>query len=494
MSNIIKKSLVLLLCAAILVPSLVSCGDNGVSGETEASDSISSDTAADATEESMGETLIYSPQIPDGTDFGGYEFRVVTNETSRYIWGDVDFTASELTGEVVNDVVYNRSRDTEERLNVKLTAVQSDGVLSYVTKTVTAGADEIDMAYTATHDAFTLAQSGLLRELTSTSLDIAAPWWDHNSASGLSVGGRVYMLTGDIGTMYKKSIGVIMFNKTIASQYGVGDPHESVRDGSWTLDALTAECALVSDDLNGDGSWDENDRYGLIYFCDMMGLAMIGCGVNYASKDEEDIPQITFWGDRCVSVFEKLTSVLYNPALCYSWSKNGVGEETALTMYRSDKALFYYGELHAAASMRDMASDFGILPMPKYDEAQKGYYHCVNPHVAPMVTVPVTADDTARTALVLDTLGAYSKNVLTPAYYETTLKGKVTRDEESSETLDIVLNSVRYDMGYLSNWGLTPLVLGLADKYGSDLSSAYEAVKTKVENARLKTVDMFLAA
>ena len=40
----------------------------------------------------------------------------------------------------------------------------------------------------------------------------------------------------------------------------------------------------------------------------------------------------------------------------------------------SNRALFYYGELHSAEDMRASESDFGIMPMPKFDEKQEQYY------------------------------------------------------------------------------------------------------------------------
>ena len=154
-------------------------------------------------------------------------------------------------------------------------------------------------------------------------------------------------------------------------------------------------------------------------------------------------------------------------------------------MYQSDKALFYYGELHAVATMRDMNSDFGIMPMPKYDEAQAGYHHCVNPDVAATYVIPKDNLDYEKTGYIMDALGAESKNELTPAYYDISLrgkvnlKGKVSRDEESTQSLDIIISSIKYDIGYLAGLDISSMLNTMADAYNTDLASQY-ARQTKV--------------
>ena len=105
-------------------------------------------------------------------------------------------------------------------------------------------------------------------------------------------------------------------------------------------------------------------------------------------RDDDSSKAFRKFSERSVSVIEKLANLMYNPNITYSWSKAGVGEEPAFKMYQTDKSLFYYGELHAVATMREMESPFGIMPMPMYDETQDGYHHCVNPNVAAVYVIP----------------------------------------------------------------------------------------------------------
>jgi hypothetical protein len=226
----------------------------------------------------------------------------------------------------------------------------------------------------------------------------------------------------------------------------------------------------------------------------MIALAMIGCDVDFCTKNADDIPENTFMSERAVSVVEKLSTLMYDPLITYSWSRAGVGEQPAFAMYQSDKSLFYYGELHAVATMRDMESDFGIMPMPKFDESQSGYHHCVNPNVCATIVIPKDNMQYEMTGYVMDALGAASKNLLTPAYYDVNLKGKYFRDEESAEMLDLIFETRFFDVGmYYQLGGYNEKVITMMQQNDTDFASMY-AKNEKVANKILQKINDAYAA
>ncbi|MBQ3858974.1 MAG: hypothetical protein II779_00480 [Clostridia bacterium] len=494
-----KKLISLALCLCLMLPVFAGCSENGNTDEPAPAPTNTDAPSADAGDAAETEPKSFRANIPEGTDYGGETFTVLTYPNDGGIWGDVDWSAEEITGEGLNDAVYNRMKFVDDLLNVKVTPAYMTG--SGDTSTLTNSVNSADGAYQiatlAMQNSFSMAQNGITHELNAFAkngtLDLTAPWWDGNILGDLSIMGMNFALTGDIGTMYKKSIGVIMFNKVILADHQLDNPYEIMREGGWTIDRMVEMGTQVSEDLDGDGAMTQEDRFGLICFCDMIALAMIGCDVDFCSKNESDIPENTFMSERAVSVVEKLSTLMYNPDITYSWSRAGVGEQPAFAMYQSDKSLFYYGELHAVATMRDMDSDFGIMPMPKYDESQDGYHHCVNPNVCATIVIPKDNIQYEKTGYVTDALGAASKNILTPAYYEINLKGKVSRDEESTQSLDIIISSIKYDIGYLGGFGISSMLYSMADSYNTDLASQYQKI-TKVVNKSLdKMVSKFEA-
>ena len=46
----------------------------------------------------------------------------------------------------------------------------------------------------------------------------------------------------------------------------------------------------------------------------------------------------------------------------------------ARTMFSEHRILYYWVRLREVETFRGMETDFGMLPMPMYDEAQKRYY------------------------------------------------------------------------------------------------------------------------
>ena len=481
-----KKTVSLLLCLVMLLP-LTSCA----SGTTE---TPVEETVADVVVETETETekIVFAADIPEGTDYSGAAFNVLTYPLEGDLdWNDTDWNATEVTGEAINDAVYQRIQQVEDLLNVDVTAVPASayGDATTLTKSVQAGDNAYQLANIAMKQTFNVMQQGYLAELNKFAADgtlqLDAPWWDGNILSDLSIDGKNYCILGDIGTMYKKSIGVIMFNKTIQIDYDLPDFYEVMAEGNWTIDTMVEAGVQVSDDLDGDGEITAEDRFGLICFCDMIALAMIGCDVDFFTKDAADIPSMSFYSERSVAVMEKLAELMYNPSLSYSWSKEGVGEAPAFTMFQEDKSLFYYGELHAVATMRTMESNFGIMPMPKFNQEQANYNHCLNPNVAAAYAIPKSNADTVMTGHVMDALGAASKNLLTPAYYDITLRGKVSRDEESAASLDIVISTIKYDLGYLGDWGINSILYSMANAYNTDLASKIQGIEgsvaTKVE-------------
>ena len=488
-----KKTIGIILLCALLCSSLAACGSSGTNGGTNGTNGTTSAGEATTSAQTAAETL-YSANIPQGTDFGGREFGVYTYDSSNATWSDVDFSATEETGDTLNDAVYRRMINVEDNLNVDIVAypiATGCGDYAKLKNSVSAGDSIYDIAFLNPRSSAVAGQGGYLIDLKRMqTLQLDAPWWDQNCVSEASIDGKLFSVTGDIGTMYKKSIGVLLFNKQMINNYGLENPYQLVTDMTWTIDKFTEMSRAVSEDLNGDMVYDLSDKYGLLYYCDLIGLGMIGGGVNFTTKNAEDIPELTFYNDTTLSIWETYTKLLYDNTISLSWSKLGKSNDDIIAMFRNGQGLFNFNEFHSIENMRKMDTDFGILPIPLYSENQDSYHHTINPYVAAMLTVPADNDDLEFTASVMDALGAESKNILTPAYNEVYLKAKGTRDNDSEAVLDIVFGTLKYDLGYLYGWGnLGHFTLAMVDKYSPDLSSEYAKIEAKAQSEMQKAID-----
>ena len=135
------------------------------------------------------------------------------------------------------------------------------------------------------------------------------------------------------------------------------------------------------------------------------------------------------------------------------------------------------------SQFRDMEQDFGVVPNPKFDENQDGYYHKID-KFALIFGVPVCTADTERVGSVMEYMSWYSNKTVLPAYYDTTILSKRLRDDRDVEMLNIVKNSMLYDFADLYNLGGDVILWNgyLSESLASTYASESTALLTKMEN------------
>ncbi|MCQ2426149.1 MAG: hypothetical protein MJ070_08380 [Lachnospiraceae bacterium] len=480
-----KRFLAAALLAVTVLAALTACVTVGPNeGDT-------SEITQGATEEV---TKSYKPKnVPDDLNYDGREFTVMTFGETTVVWFDVDWSAVEETAEDINDGVYRRTARVESELGIKvvpeLGGVKGSG--EPLKKSVLANDSLYDIAFINVRSAGALSQEECLYDLHDLDqLEIEAEWWDQNCVKDMSIYNMLFMLTGDIEIMYKKSIGVTLFNKVMAKDYQLPDLYELVDDKEWTIYKIAEYGFDVSEDINNDDKWTKDDTYGYLFYSDVSALGVIAAEASFCEKNEDDLPEITFFSDRTVEALDAWFEVLLNGTLSYSDNN----ENVLKPMFINGQALFDYNEFHAVEQLRQMETDFGILPIPMLDEDQEGYHHSINPHVGSVMVVPYDNDDLEFTAWVTDSLGAASKNILTPKYYDAYLKWKSTRDDESKDVIDLILATIRYDLGYMYDYGgLSDLTLRMTQSKKTNVASEYTKIESAAQDALEKAIDKYFA-
>ena len=86
-----------------------------------------------------------------------------------------------------------------------------------------------------------------------------------------------------------------------------------------------------------------------------------------------------------------------------------------------------------------------------------------------------------------------AKNYLTPAYYETTLKSRDARDDESEKMLDeYIFSNLKFDVGSFYNFGgIGSMMQTLAYDGKTDLVSTFESIKAEAETAIDETLENY---
>jgi len=490
MNHISPKRIFALVLAVLMIGgALLSCADGGnePSATTTAGPSDTSDV-------SESETRLY-PDLPE-MDFDGYTFKVL----HWYVTGwdhrmNKDIYAETENGDPINDAVYKRNLYMAEKYNVFF-SIQNEAqnnVISMTQKFISSGEDAFDVVYARMTDVTSLLTGGYFLDLNNLEyVDFSKPWWDHNSVESLSVMGKLYLVASDINIIDKDATAAIAFNKEYAVDNQFPDLYALVNDGTWTMDKMMSLYKGKSRDVNGDGKIDaENDVYAFLGKNDVTGSFFLGGGGTFVSKDENDVPYLSFSSERNYNIAEKIFEIIYDPDNFYNQHtmQKTIDDNAFEQYFANGHGLFYWMRLDNVSSMRASETDFGILPIPKFDDAQKRYYSMVSVHTAGLITVPKTATDPSRTGFILEALSAESKYTLIPAYIEVALKGKYVRDNESEGMLDLIFDTRTYDLGDVFNFGsLAGDWLGIGNSGNSDVASFY----AKHEKNTQKAIDKFI--
>ena len=506
--KIIIFVLVFSVILAVLTPFVVSCGEVKNADAENTPTSNSEENPADANvpgSDSKADREKEEKEMLAGIpveDFGGYTFNFISRRIDNpewVIWGNRDIYSEEQNGDIINDAVYLRNRYIEDTYNCVIKEFQSFNMVNDLKKMVKSGDNGYDVALPPLNEGINLAADGIFLNLGNIStLNLNNKWWDQNANKSLSIGGKLYYTSGDMLILNNDSTGAFVFNKKLIQEHQLDDPYKLVKESKWTFDAFYSQVKQVSIDLNSDGKMNKDDKYGFMQYRDVLHCLFHGGGGNFGEKNAEDIPYFTLDTDKSITILERVFEIMNDSANTYrlhmSYSE-GIVDAFVLgrAMFEENRVLYYWLRLRDIEALRGMETDFGILPIPKFDEAQENYRATVNFHVSACITIPVSNDNPERTGLFLEALCCKSKYTVQPVYYDITLNGKYVRDEESSEMLDIIFANRVYDIGLIGNFsGIVWTIDGMVDKDNRNFMSEIEKVKPKVEKDMDKKIGKIL--
>jgi hypothetical protein len=114
-------------------------------------------------------------------------------------------------------------------------------------------------------------------------------------------------------------------------------------------------------------------------------------------------------------------------------------------MFSDGGVLFNDVDLYMLKNLRAMETDFGVLPYPKFDEAQADYYTRLGGGDLFFTGKSATKEGLERTGVILEAMACESLKSVIPAYYDIMLKTKFARDEESEEMIDYIVDHRVFD-------------------------------------------------
>jgi len=477
-------SLTLVLC--MLLAAMAGCGDTAQNDQTDTADAAV-ETEAE-TKDSLAARLDVSDNLPDA-DFGGSTFMICGDDAylSYYI-------VEEQTGEVVNDAVFQRNLKVQERYNVSIDAnvFAESELMKNVKNSVLAADDAYQMI--ACHiimQGMAAVDGTMYNWYDLPYVNFDQPWWSDSTKEDLTYKNMAFIAIGDFGLSSIYSTYCMFYNKELAVEYSLPNMYELVNAGDWTLDKMMELCDGVYTDLNGDGTKDLADKHALITDCKSAANSYLWAfGKKIATQQKDGTYDLSYYDDKLVSIVEKMYNLYYDSGYVFTDPKSW--GDTFMPAFTEGRGLFFNGQLrHAVGTFRDVEFDFGMIPYPKWDDAQEGYYTSVDGgHEG--LAIPKSVQDKEYIGIMAEVLNAESWKLVVPAYYDTALKYKGARDEESIAIIDMLMDARIFDFGYVyGGWGCVFWLQYMMEGATKDITSYYEKNFGAYEKTMEKVFEAF---
>ena len=465
-----KKRILSLLLAALMLASAVSCAADPAE-ETKAE---AETPAAEAVETEPEETNRYLDNVPEDLTFGGSDFNVLVRQERE------DTTlAFELIGETVNDAITERTLMLEDRFGITImpTALVSDK--GQWNTAIAGSAQAADGAYDVVLPDYWwgIELGGYYADLNQIEhFDFSREYWCKGWNQNNEIYGKLFTAVGDWSLDLILQLEAIYFNQRMLTELQLESPYDLVKEDKWVHDTFIKMAQAGHRDMDGDGKMNpKNDVYGIMYNLHGGRGFLYAYGMKLGTKTDDGGWSLDYYNDRFVKMYYTVYA-MHNDSRLVNYG------ESSGQLFAGGSTMFQVAVLDVTrGALRDMEDDFGLVPYPKLDEAQADFIS-FNLGTAYMAIIK-SAKNPAMSAAVMEAFSAENCKSVVPVLYEDALKDKYSRDPVAAEMLDILKRTVHFDFAFVNDAALNALcnVYFNAINDKKPLSSTYQSQKKLTE-------------
>jgi len=479
--KLMLRCIALLLVLVTLGMLVVSCGGDDPAEDPKNPGSNNTDPNPPAGE------VEFKDKVP-AMDMDGYTFTALARTTD---WFADEVTAEDGTGDLILQEIYDRNDRIQNRFNciIDHAFIQENEWTTWQTS-VTSGANEYKYSLNHMMQTATESLTGTMLNLNELPhLDLYAPWWNQSANSDLNIGGKLYFTSNEFCTSSIYLTWIMIFNMDMVAEREI-EPYKLVDSGDWTIDTLYE---IVSDSYEDDGDSivNFNDTYGLISHNNtVMTNYIFSFNIPVVTLDSkgEAIVEYNLPTSKMPTAVEKVYNLFYNSSnggKCYTDQELQTGTGTTslhdnciVAKFATKTALFANTRLHALEDMRTSDVKFGILPFPKYDADQDGYYTHVDGR-ASLIFVPYTLPESEYeyVGALMEALAAETYDDVLPQIQDSALLSRYSEDSDAYRCLEMTLRGRTFAFAYVFNsafsksqpyWAMTRLIQKANGSFVSD--------------------------
>ena len=481
----VTKLLCLALACVMLLACFASCGN---SEETTLPKATGTENSEDG-RNSVKDT------VPTDLDFKGDDVTFFVRDDNDLWKNEID--VEKTINDTLFDSIYYRNATVEERLGVEIKQIGqpgsynvSDSWNSTLRNAVLTKSGDYDAAAIYGSTGSALAVEGLYYNVLDLPyLNLDQPWWNQSIVDEVTLFDTLYYLAGDICITEISGGLCFFFNKDMMKEFygsqGI-DFYETVREQKWTIDYMSEIVSNVWIDENNDGVISDGDTVGFYGAASLADNGNMDCwipamGISLTTM-VDGYPELTFYNEHTVEAFEKVQGLYSNnPGTLRA---NGLSQ----TSFKNGNTFFLLGTLNSGSGFRDMQDDYGVLPIPKFDEEQEDY-HTTFGNASSLVVVLSTCQDTEKVGATLELMAAESYKQVTPAYFEICLQGKYSDEPADAEMYDRIIKSFVYSFGFCYSTKSLSGIGSLFRDIDSDIAQKYEQNKIKYQTSLDELID-----
>lgn len=467
---IMKKFFALLLVVLMLVPFIASCKQP--SGDTDTdTNSAPTDTNVDTSTDSGTK-----PETPDNkkdvdaTLKNNYKNAVVNVMAPTWSggvagspWSQVELCVTNWDknangfGQKINNAVMERKEYIEDtyQITVNWISCQGAGMLNRLTTAIELKNETIHVAIPHVYEAMQIVTQNALYKMNGDYINFDASYYNKESVENYTLSGTTFFAGGDISFLDDQTAYVLFFNNTVAEEFGDAFPdlYAATLGGTWTVDLLYDLAGSVSQNVDNNDEYTDNDKYGL-------GTTQLSCyyqyfGVYQVGKGKDgnnnEVFSLTIENDKVETIIEKMLFAKKNKdSIRTSWGSANEDSWTALgRAFSENRLLFYHEVLQKVLNFKNDLK-VGVLPFPKLTTAQDRYYVPIAGQ-ATVVCIPRATDDRVLSECMVEVLSKTAAQFITPKYLEE-IKSHLHKDyvDNSMKVIkEQILPNLMYDLGYM---------------------------------------------
>jgi len=443
-----RSALSAFLCACLLLGTAACAPSSEPLPDTDTTTSIPETTAAPVEVDPLESRKSVSDELPDG-DYDGRTYRILADQYCVN-----DFHMEEDSGDVVQSAIFNRNGTIKDRFDVNMvtTTMRHTECAAAIQQVIAAQEDAYDLISLHAIQSGKLVPNGFFHDWKQVKyINPDQPWWNRTAVDNLSIAGQSPLIAGSMNLYYTKAIYVIYYNKNVAENYNLEDVNQLVYNGTWTVDKLMELSTGRWNDVNSDGKADSGDVFGFAVNKSSGATPFAyAFGEMSVAKNDQDLPVLAMNQEKWADMTNTVYKLFFENSSSSFVSENYTDHRK---MFKEGRTLFFNDIFQTAMTdLREMEDDYGIIPLPKWNEEQKDYY-TMSDGGHSECSIPMTTADTDFVGHITEAICAESWKAVEPAMYDVALKVKGARDKESVELIDLILESVVLDFGMVYSGG-----------------------------------------